>query len=307
MKKNRSYFKDSEKDTRTFISWVEKLEKLNGYKYDSYTIETSLGKTQVYGLNTNQTDIETLVIFPGFRTTSLIWDFDKGLDSVSKNVRIFLIETNGQPNLSEGNSPSIKSLDYGKWGAEVFEKLNIDSAYIAGASFGGLVCMKLALVISTRIKSAFLLNPGCFNMVSLKPSFWYNALLPVFSPSKKNIKRFLDRVVFCKPNHKLSNDSEILLVEYLQLAIKSYKDNTEKPYYMKNQLDEIKVPTHLLVGDKDPLIPHEKSIQNARKHLGENLKHVEIFKNVGHGNECYKPCIDYIEQTIKAHNKTYKQ
>ena len=304
MKKKHSYFKDSHQNIQTFSSWVGKLEKANGYKYDSYTIDTSLGKTQVYGLNTKQTDIETLVIFPGFRTTSLIWDLDKGLNSISKNTRIYLIETNGQPNLSEGNSPSIKSLDYGKWGAEVFEKLDIESAYIAGASFGGLVCMKLALVIPNKIKDAFLLNPGCFNMASLKPSFWYNALLPVFSPSKKNIKRFLERVVFHKPNHTISNDAESLLIEYLQLAIKSYKDNTEKPYYMRDQLDDIKVSTHLLVGDKDPLIPHEKSIQNARKHLGKNLKHVEIFKDVGHGNECYIPCIEYIEERIKAHNKT---
>lgn len=307
MKKNRSYFKDSEKDTQTFNSWVEKLEKSNGYKYDSYTIETSLGKTQVYGLNTKQTDIETLVIFPGFRTTSLIWDFDKGLDSISKKVRIFLIETNGQPNLSEGNSPSIKSLDYGKWGAEVFDKLSIESAYIAGASFGGLVCMKLALVIPNKIKGAFLLNPGCFRMISFGFKNLYYNLLPLIKTSRNNIQKFLDRIVFCKPNHTLSKESEELLIEYQLLAISKYKDNTEKPYYMDNQLNEVSVDTYLLVGDKDILIPYEKSIKNAKKHLGEKLKEVKIFKQVAHGIECFQPSIDFIEKKIKAHNKTYKQ
>ncbi|MCX2745633.1 alpha/beta hydrolase [Mangrovivirga sp. M17] len=304
VKKNHSYFKDAAKDIQAFNSWVGKLEETNGYGYDRYTIETSLGRTQIYGLNTNRTDVETLVVFPGFRTTSLIWDLDKGLNSLSKNVRIFLVETNGQPNLSEGNSPSIKNLDYGKWGAEVFEKLNIESAYIAGASFGGLVCMKLSLVIPHKIKSAFLLNPGCFRMVSFGFKNMYYNLLPLVKTSRRNIQKFLDGVVFNKPNHTLSKESEELLIEYQLLAISKYKDNTEKPYYMSNQLNEVSVDTYLLVGDKDILLPHEKSISNAKKHLGKKLKEVKIFEQVGHGIECFKPSIDFIETTIKEHNTT---
>ena len=42
-------------------------------------IETSLGKTIVWGLYTKEEHLDSLVIFPGARTTSLIWDFDKGL------------------------------------------------------------------------------------------------------------------------------------------------------------------------------------------------------------------------------------
>ena len=302
MKKKHSFFKDPEKDLATFNSWVKKLEQMNGYEYDKRAIQTSLGRTQVYGLNTNASDLETLVIFPGFRTSSLIWDLDSGLQDLSKHLRIFLIETNGQPNLSEGNSPSIKSLDYGIWASEVLEQLKVKQTFVAGASFGGLVSMKLALVSPHKVKEIFLLNPACLGPISLNPYFWYNALLPVVSPSHKNIQRFLDKVVFCKPSHALSNDAESLLLEYLRLAIKSYKDNTEKPYYMRNQLDQIKTPTHLLVGDKDPLFSYGKSIQNAKKHLGKFLKQVEIFKNVGHGNECYRPCMDYIGEAIYARN-----
>lgn len=303
MKKNYSYFKDSEKDLQAFKSWVTRLETANGYEYEKYSIETSLGKTQIYGLNTNDKDLDVLVIFPGFRTTSLIWALDRGLKSISKHVRVYFVETNGQPNLSEGYSPCIKSLDYGKWGAEVFEKLNIESAFIAGASFGGLVCMKLSLVIPNKIKSAFLLNPGCFRMVSFGLKNVYYNLLPLIKTSEKNIRLFLDKVVLHKPEHTLSRESESLLVEYQLLAITKYKDKTEKPYYMGSQLNDISVNTHLLVGQKDILIPYQKSVENAKKHLGEHLKEVVIFEQVGHGIECFKPSIEYIEKTIKAHNK----
>jgi pimeloyl-ACP methyl ester carboxylesterase len=296
--KKHSFFKDPDKDKTKLRKWVSKLEKENGYDYDKLTIQTSLGTTKIYGFNTNDTSRETLVIFPGFRTTSLIWDLDQGLKSLAEKIRIFLVETNGQPNLSDGNSPSIKSLEYGHWGSEVFDKLNIDTAYIAGASFGGLVCMKIALVIPEKIKAAFLLNPGCFRFVSLGFKNLYYNLLPIRSTTKTNIVKFLDKIVFCKPNHQLSKESEALLVEYLELAIAQYKDNTEKPYYMAKQLNAVNVKTYLLVGDKDILIPYKKSVNRAKKHLSDSLEHVEIFKNVAHGIECYPPGILFIEHTI---------
>jgi hypothetical protein len=72
-----SQFKDETVDRNYFENWVSKLETYNGRQYERYEIETSLGKTQIWGLNTKEDQLETLVIFPGARTTSLIWDFDK--------------------------------------------------------------------------------------------------------------------------------------------------------------------------------------------------------------------------------------
>ncbi|MGV6861421.1 MAG: alpha/beta fold hydrolase [Putridiphycobacter sp.] len=300
MRKKYSHFKQPEQNENTFKNWLTQIENENGYVYDQFSIETSLGRTQIYGFNTNRQDLETLVIFPGFRTTTLIWDLDAGLKPLFNQFRVFMVETNGQPNLSEGYSPSIKSLDYGHWGAEVFEQLKIDKAFIAGASFGGLVCMKIALVIPEKIKSAFLLNPGCFRYVSFGAKNMFYNLLPLIKSSKKNIKKFLDKVVFYRPTHQLSATAENLLIDYLHLAITQYKDRTEKPYDMGTQLDQVKVDTHLLVGDQDILIPYEKSVKNAKMRLKNYLDKVKIFKGVGHGIECYPPAISYIEKTMKS-------
>lgn len=124
---------------------MQALEKQNGYKYENVVIDTLLGKIQVYGFNMKNKELETIVIFPGYRTTALIWDLDCGLQKLAKSFRIFMIETNGQPNLTDGNSPAIKSLDYGHWVNDVFNKLNIEKAYTVGASFGALLCMKFAI------------------------------------------------------------------------------------------------------------------------------------------------------------------
>jgi pimeloyl-ACP methyl ester carboxylesterase len=298
---SKSHFKDEKTDRNYFENWVSQLEKNNGRKYERYEIETSIGKTIVWGIHTKEEFSDTLVIFPGARTTSLIWDFDRGLDNLNHKMRIFMIETNGLPNLSDGATPDIKSLDYGIWATEVFDKLNIGNAFVAGASFGGLICMKLGIVSPQRIKAVFLLNPGCLQPFSLTLKNLYFNLLPILKPTKINVSKFLDKAVFSKPNHKLSEFSEKMLIDYEVFAISRYKDKTQKPYYMDRQLEEVKVNTFLLVGDKDLLFPYQKSIDNAKRQI-KTLKKTKIFNNVGHGIETYDKALDYVGATIKNYH-----
>lgn len=297
---SKSHFKDEIADRNYFENWVKKLEENNGKQYERYEIQTSLGKTNVWGFNTKDEQLDTLVIFPGARTTALIWDFDNGLDNLNHKVRIFMVETNGLPNLSEGSTPDIKSLDYGNWASEVFDKLKINSAFIAGASFGGLICMKFAIVNPEKIIAIFLLNPGCLQPFSMTFKNLYYNLLPIIKPTDKNVSKFLDKAVFSKPNHQLSSVSEKMLIDYEVFAISRYKDNTQKPYYMDRQLAEVKTDTYLLVGDKDLLFPYQKSIDNARKYI-KTLKDIKVFDNVGHGIETHDKAINYIGETIKSY------
>jgi pimeloyl-ACP methyl ester carboxylesterase len=295
---NTSQFKDEKADQGYFENWVSQLEKNSGRKYERYEIQTSLGKTVVWGHQTTENHSDTLVIFPGARTTSLFWDFDKGLDNLGQGLRIFLVETNGLPNLSEGNTPDIKSLDYGYWATEVFDQLKIDKAYIAGASFGGLICMKFGLVSPERIQSAFLLNPGCLQPFSLTLKNLYYNLLPILVTTEKNVSKFLDQAVFSKPNHQLSSISEKMIIEYEVFAIARYIDKTQKPYYMDKELEKVQVETYLLLGDKDLLFPFQKSVDNAKRQI-KPLKEVKIYPNVGHGIETYGDALNYIGEQIR--------
>jgi pimeloyl-ACP methyl ester carboxylesterase len=298
---SKSQFKDEKSDIHYFEKWVKKLEANNGRKYERFEIFTSLGKTHVWGYNTTESNLETLVIFPGARTTALIWDFDKGLDNLNQKMRIFMVETNGLPNLSNGESPDIKSLDYGIWANEVLEKLQIEKAFVSGASFGGLIALKLGIVKPEKIKAVFLLNPGCLQPFSLTLKNLYFNLLPIIKPTEKNVLKFLDKAVFSKPNHQLSEVSEQMLVDYEVFAISRYKDNTQKPYYMDKQLDEVKVDTYLVEGDKDLLFPFQKSVDNAKRHI-KTLKETKVFSNVGHGIETYDKAMYYIGEIIKNYH-----
>ena len=210
-----------------------------------------------------------------------------------------MVETNGLPNLSDGGTPDIKSLDYGHWASEVITKLGLQNVFVAGASFGGLICMKLAIVSPEKVKAAFLLNPGCLQSFSLSLNNLYYNLLPIISPTANNVSKFLDKAVFCKPNHMLSPEAEKMLIDYEVFAISRYKDKTQKPYYMDSQLADVKVDTYLLEGDRDLLFPYQKSIDNARKHI-TSLKDVRVFEQVGHGIETYPKAMKYIGVAIKG-------
>jgi len=297
--KRRSYFKNNLQDIAQFNDWVSRLERVNDKIYENIFMTTSLGTTKVWGLNTENKDVPSLVIFPGARTTPLFWDFDNNLQYLSNDLRIYLVETNGLPNNSDGNTPDIKSLDYGHWAAEVLDNLNLKQTYIAGASFGGLICMKLAITNPNKIKAAFLLNPGCLQPFSMKLSNLYYNLLPILFPSKKNVRKFLDKAVFSKPHHSLSVMANELIVDYELFALTRYKDNTQKPYYMNDELLKVKADTYLLVGDKDLLFPYQKSIENAKRKIS-SLKDVVIYGNVGHGIETYSEAIRYIHKKITA-------
>jgi pimeloyl-ACP methyl ester carboxylesterase len=296
--KFRSYFKNPEADQAWFTGWVNQLEQTNGKKYTPVYLSTALGKTQVYTLYPVQPHLDNLVIFPGARTSVLIWDFDNGLHELAKKFNLYLVETNGLPNLSDGNTPDIHTLDLGYWAKEVLDQLHIHQTFIAGASYGGLICMKLALVAPEKIKACFLLNPGCLQSFSMKGKNLYYNLLPLIFPNRKNIRQFLNKAVFCKPNHQLSPQAEELLLSYELFAIKRYRDHTQKPYYMGAALKQVNVDTFLLIGTHDLLFPYKKSIKNAQTHL-KKLKEVCIFNQVGHGIETYAPAVQTMMDKMK--------
>ncbi len=298
MTRYTSRFKDEKIDLSYFENWVSQLERTNARTYERYTVHTSLGRTHIWGLNTHRDYADTLVIFPGARTTSLIWDFDRGLDNLKHLVKIYMVETNGLPNLSEGHTPDIHSLDYGRWATEVLNGLKIDTAFIAGASFGGLICMKLGLVSPERVNAAFLLNPGCLQPFSLRLKNLYYNILPLLRPNEKTVLAFLEQAVFSKPNHRLTPAAEKMLVDYEVFAITRYQDNTQKPYYMAGELAGITIDTYLLEGNKDSLFPHQKSIDNARRYI-KTLKEVVVFPDVGHGIETYDKALNFIGKIIQ--------
>ena len=281
----KCFFKDPAADHQFLESWAKKLGQLNKKEYKRINLSTSLGNTVVWIPNTERSSLPFLFVFPGFRTSSLFWDLDNGLKQLEDHYKIYLVETNGQPVLSDGNTPEIKTLDYGNWAAEVITHFTSSGASVAGASFGALVCLKLAIARPELVDQVFLLNPGCFQTFSLSPKNLFYNLLPIISPSVKNVKKFLDKAVFHPDAHYLDHERMQLIVDFEVFALTRHVDKAQKPYPMtKAELNKVTAPVYLVVGEKDLLFPYKKTIKAAKEGL-KNLKKVIIIPGAGHGIE----------------------
>lgn len=293
-----STFKDPQQDQQWFLTWVAQIEAENNYRYQHIKLDTCLGKTHIWCINPEAKDYPILIIFPGARTSVLFWDLDQNLAVLRASYRIYMVETNGLPNLSEGHTPDIRSKGFGLWGKEIMDLLQIDKAFIAGASFGGLVGMKMSMVIPDRIQALFLLNAGGLSPFSLSIKNLYYNLRPVISPNKGNIRQFLEKAVFHAPQHQLSLRWMELVIDYEHFAITRYHDKSQKPYYLGKEMMEVAADVYILEGTADLLFPYEKSLSNARKYLPA-LKEVHLFEGVGHGIETHQPAIQKVYEVME--------
>ncbi len=294
-----STFKNNKQAVHFFNEWVEQLETLNQIKYKKIIAQTELGNTVVWSCNHDQKKMPAIVLFPGFRTSALFWDLDNVLAPLCHHFRVYMVETNGQPSLSNGASPDVRTDDYGIWAAGVLKQLDITTATIAGVSFGAFVCKKLCMVNPSIVKHAVLMNPAGLQQFS--PNFknlYYNAL-PVLSTTEKNVSKFLEEAIFFKDNHYVSPQAFKLLIDYEMFAIRSFKNRSQFPYVMgKQELQRISTPTHLVLGEKDILFPFNKTIEAAEKNV-KSLRNVYVLKNTGHGIETSPEAIEKLIQIAK--------
>ncbi|WP_245565027.1 hypothetical protein [Spirosoma spitsbergense] len=122
--------------------------------------------------------------------------------------------------------------------------------------------------------------------------------MPILFPSRKNVLKFLDKAILRKPNHDLPVNYKELLIDYELFALTQYNDHTQKPYYMKGELETIDTTVFLLVGEHDLLFPFEKSIVNAQREL-PSLREFSTLPNVGHGIETYQEAIQLMKTRIE--------
>jgi pimeloyl-ACP methyl ester carboxylesterase len=297
--KGVSSFKDQYAAERFFADWVHRVRETSGTFYEKINVETGLGNTVVWAINSHRTDLQALVIFPGFRTCALFWDLDNALGVLKDDFRIFLVDTNGQPCLSDGNSPDVKTNDYGLWAKELLDRLSIDSCVVAGASFGGLIGLKLSLVAPQFVTRLILLNPGCLQSFSLSPRNLYYNFLPLILPTRTNIEKFLNNAIFFGNYHSLSVAAKKLILDYELFAITQFRNRAQTPYPLSiPDLMSLKSPVHLIVGDKDILFPYKKSIAIAQKYI-YSLRGVYIVPNAGHGIETSKQAINILSEIAK--------
>ncbi|GAB3325701.1 alpha/beta fold hydrolase [Larkinella ripae] len=287
-------------DAQSFLEdWNRQIERLNGFSYERISLPTTFGTTRIWAANTELKAAKTLVIFPGARTCGLFWDLDNAMQPFREHYRYYIVEVNGQPSLSDGQCPNLKTDDYGRWATEVLDGLEIQQTAVAGASLGGLICLKLCLHAPGRIKKAVLLNPaGIQPFSSTFRNLFYN-LLPLLWPTPKNLDRFLDKAVFCPPTHTLPPAYRQMLCDYLLYALRNHQFRGDYPAPLANEeLHRLTTDIDLILGEKDLLFPPEETIRLAEKHI-PSLRGSLVLANTAHGIETSKEAIGALWETVE--------
>ena len=295
--KNSSSYK-TEADKQFVKDWVERINTLNSSFYENLTVKTSFGETVVWSLNHHQQDLEPIVFLPGARTCGMFWDLNNNLKTLKKDFRLYLVDVIGQPGLSSGNSPNVKTKEFAFWLGEVLDALNLNQTNLVGASFGGELAMKFAAVAPDRIKKMVLMNPIGLSYISLAPKTLFYNLLPIYFPNRQNVERFMDNVALAAPDD-MPPERRSLLAEFILQTLTGFNFKADYPYKMSdNEFANLTTPTFLILGDSDKLIPHQKTVERAKKLL-KNLKETIVLKNVGHGIELSLEAIEKLDNILR--------
>jgi pimeloyl-ACP methyl ester carboxylesterase len=283
---------------KTFVEhWIDLTIENSVLNYEKVDVLTSFGNTRVLSVNDSDKQLKPIIYVPGARTCGVFLDLSNQLHNLSKNYRICLLDVVGQVGMSDGNCPSLKDASYGVWLDEVCQKLDIKQAVFVGASFGGQIIMKFAAIAPEKIEKAVLMNPIGFSNISFSPSNLYRTLAPVIFPNRKNVQNFLNHIVFA-PNDGISRKTKERVTDFVANAVKDFQFAGEYPSRMSDaEIKKLTAETHLLVGERDGLIPFRKTIERA-KGLLANLKSIKLFPEQGHGIEVSSDSIFQLREIL---------
>lgn len=273
------------KNSREWLeNWLENVLTANNLEYERFELETSLGKTSILAKNRNRKELEPIIFLPGGRTCGIFWDINNNLAPLYENYRIYLLDVNGQPGLSDGNAPLLDSEGYGIWLKEIVAGLNLTQANFVGASFGGSLIMKLAEVESGLIKRAVMCNPAGFININLGLRNLYYLLQPMIFPSKNTVMKFLDDIVFHE-DFKFDAQKREQLAEFLLYTNQHFQMKTENPRPFSDEtLKKLNVPAYLIL-DRDDIFINQRKTQERAEKLLLNLVETVWLEKHGHGIE----------------------
>ncbi|MDF2925565.1 MAG: carboxylesterase [Paenibacillaceae bacterium] len=263
-----------------FIKAYDHTLRLWQVSVESVYIPSSFGLTHV--LAAGPEGAEPLVLLHGFGFSSTAWFGN--IQALSAGYRIYAIDFPGDINKSRSTRPIKNKADCAAWFTEMLDGLHIEKANVCGHSYGGFLALVLAARLSSRIHKIIALAPGA----SLQPQskeFFIRSLLAGMLPTTKRINRLMDYMT--GKGNTINQTIKDQFIAAMQNALPRTKLFIS---YLKDvELELIKVPVLLLIGDQDIQYDVEKAVARARKVI-QGIE-VTVIPGTGHGLPLEKPDI----------------
>jgi pimeloyl-ACP methyl ester carboxylesterase len=289
-----SHFKTAA-DLEWFRDWEKSVLAQSSIPFKHAYAETSFGKTHVYTCNSEKASLPAVFILPGMRTCGAYWVLNDSLVPFQHTHRIFILDNIGQPGLSAGTNPPVKTSEYGNWINEVVEFFKIDKALFMGASFGCQLIVKLSQVAPGKIAKACFICPAGINQIGITWKNLRSNMFLIWFKNEKRTQKFIEHVIYGS-TFKLTGKKHALLSESVLEIVKRFTMKTGLPYpAKKEEFVNMKMPLLVLPGGDDPMFPPGKLLKRIQEVFPVQPK-FEVLEGHGHGSELSQIALG------KAHN-----
>ena len=255
-----SAFNTPEGEARYLAAYDAAL-KLWPVPYDEIDISTRFGTTHVVA--SGPKEAPPLVLLHGYMATSVMWS--PNVIDFSRDYRVYAIDTMGQPGKSVPGEPIRDAAGYVAWLTATLDGLRLDRVALVGMSFGGWLALTYAVAAPDRIQKLVLLSAG--GLVPIARQFSLRGMLMVFFPTRFTVNSFMRWAGFTdRPGER---DARPVL-NLMYLGMKHFRMPAETVRIAANalsddQLRAMRVPTLLLMGDREVLCDAAAALARARR------------------------------------------
>lgn len=264
------------------LNYYEYLLKQWPVPYEYLNVKTRYGNTFV--IASGDKNKEPVILLHGSSTNSAMWMGD--ITKLSRDYRVYAVDIIGEPGKSNESRPEMKPQNYSNWIMDILEQLNISKVNLIGNSLGGWFALSFATLNPHRVKRLVLIATS--GVAPEKKSFLVKVVF-LSLLGQKGVNK-INNIVY--GNQKISDK----ITEFGNLVFKNYNPRIDSLYlFNDNELKNLTMPTFLIVGENDALLPSEKTANRLKKLM--NKIEIKMIKGGGH------VVVDSIDDIIDFMNK----
>jgi len=220
--------------------------------YEAITIPTRHGETFV--IASGDKSAPPLVLLHGSASNAVSWVGD--VTEYSQHFRVYAVDLPGEAGRSAENRPAWDGPGFAEWLDDVLDGLKIQKTALLGISQGGWTALKFATNHPERVTRLVLLTPG--GVMPARPSFILKAVfLSMFG--RWGAERINRIVIGKQPIHPEA-------VKFMDAILTHFKARMGKEYlFSDDELKRLTMPTLLIGGTEDALIPMESVVPRMQK------------------------------------------
>jgi 3-oxoadipate enol-lactonase len=247
---------------------------------------------------------EPLLLIMGLSLNSKSWF--RTLPALSEHFKVIIFDNRGTGHSDKPNSPySIEQM------AEdakcVLDAAGVESAHVYGISMGGMIAQRLALLYPSRVRSLILGCTTSGGASHVQPSAEVSMLMLSRGSSVATPEEMAWATAPILYSQSFIENQRELVAEDIQRRIEipvlpyAYILQLQAclAHDTYNDIDQIKVPTLVIHGDEDKLVPYQNGVT-----LAEKIPNAEFLTIQGAGHIYVTEANDLVNERVIDFLKT---